>query len=139
MKMALHWADSYSAEKVLAGLNLLNASDAQGLLHALVKRTIGQIVRDGGPDVMTSLRRFAMCREGFTFQAALGMMGEHATPDSIALLEELGIEGNEDRAFSLGLLKRWGLVTISEGRYEVDSLVTPHIPYDEEALADSHQ
>src|SRR5260221_5704290 len=139
MKLALHWADSYAADKVLGGLNLLNASDAQGLLDALVKRTIGQIVRDGGPDVLTSLRRFAMCRGGFTFEAALGMMGDHASPDSLALLEELGIEGNADRAFSLGLLKRWGLVTMAEGRYDVDPLVVPHIPYDEESLADAHQ
>src|SRR5260221_6696498 len=67
------------------------------------------------------------------------MMGDHASPDSLALLEELGIEGNADRAFSLGLLKRWGLVTMAEGRYDVDPLVGPHIPYDEESLADAHQ
>jgi tetratricopeptide (TPR) repeat protein len=139
MQMSLHWADSFPAEKVLAGLRLLNASDVQGMLDALVRRTIGQIVRDGGPEVMISLRRFAICRGGFTLQAALGMMGDHSTPNSIALLEEMGIQGDEDRAFSLGLLKRWGLVRLALGRYEVDPLIVKHISYSDESLADSQQ
>ncbi len=116
MWYAVRWANSYPPDYVLQALRTLEGTDAEEALDDMVKKTVRQVAETkGGPEAIAALRRLAVCRGGFTFEAAQAIMGEKADPHLLALL------------------KQWGLVSLEGGRYEVDPLVTAAVGEDETA------
>jgi tetratricopeptide (TPR) repeat protein len=113
LQYAVRWADTYPPEHVLESLRTLQGADAQEALDDMIRKTVRQLEEQpGGRAALTSLRRLAVCRSGFTFDSALALIGG---PKPLALL------------------KQWGLVGVEAGRYDVQPLVAASVGIDQSA------
>jgi len=112
MWYAVRWLDDFPPTRVLAMLRDLKGADAEAALEDMIGRTVKQLQADpGGEDALTALKKLAVCKGGFTFEAA----------------EALGA------ADGLRLLRRRGLVRVESERYEIDPLVIAAVGVDESA------
>ncbi len=103
MQYAVKWANAYPAEQVIATLNDLKGADAEAALDELVRRTLDQLrAQARGEVALAALRRLAVCRGGFSFDAAKALI---------------------DDVSALTPLRQWGLLRLEDGRYDVDPLV----------------
>ncbi len=117
---AVRWLDAYPPDYVLEMLRTLKGADAEEALDDMIRKTVRAVEsREGGAEAIAALRRLAVCRGGFTFEAARAIIGAATDPRSLALL------------------KSWGLVTFGNGRYDVDPLVTAAVGEDAAAI-DAH-
>ncbi|MCL4249085.1 MAG: TIR domain-containing protein [Anaerolineae bacterium] len=128
MQYAVKWANAYPAEQVIATLNDLKGADAEAALDELVRRTLDQLrAQARGEAAIAALRRLAVCRGGFSFDAARALV---------------------DDVSALTPQRQWGLLRLEDGRYDVDPLVraaagedeTAHRPHYDffKALAEEH-
>ncbi len=137
MRYAVRWLDNYPVEHVLETLRTLEGADAEEALKDLVDRTV-QLMKEqeGGPAALAALRRLAVCRGGFTFEAARFLMADYdrqLSPEEYFGMDDIeAISQNADPQ-ALATLRRWGLVQLEGSRYEIDPLVIVAVGEDEDA------
>ncbi|MBL8156511.1 MAG: tetratricopeptide repeat protein [Anaerolineae bacterium] len=114
MLYAVGWLNTFPIAAVLETTRTLKGADAEEALDDLIHKTIRQMeAQPGGPEAAAALRRLAVCRGGFTLEAAKALIG--------------------DEAAALGPLMRWRLVTSDGRRYTIDPLVIEAVGEDETA------
>ncbi|MEL6310591.1 MAG: hypothetical protein AAFQ52_20805, partial [Chloroflexota bacterium] len=113
IEYSVGWLNHYPPEFVLKILRSLEGEDAEEMLTDIVRKTIDQMrQQENGADAITALRRLAVCRDGFTFEASQALI---------------------DDPKSLAMLKQWNLVDLDMGRYGLDPLVIKVAGIDESA------
>lgn len=113
MEYSVSWLNNYPADYVLEILQNLEGQDAQELLDDIVQKTIDRVrEKDSGENAISALRKLAVCRGGFTFEAARAIIDEMRT---------------------LALLKQWHLIHLNEGRYTIDPMVIQVVSIDDTA------
>ncbi|RMF76761.1 MAG: TIR domain-containing protein, partial [Chloroflexi bacterium] len=128
MRYAVRWLNTYPVEYVREILQSLKGADAEEALTDMVGRTIERVKEQAdGENALNGLRRLAVCRGGFTFDAARALL---------------------DDPRQLALLQQWGLVNNEGGRFDIDDMVLHEVSIDETArrphydyylaLADEH-
>ncbi|MBL8156362.1 MAG: toll/interleukin-1 receptor domain-containing protein, partial [Anaerolineae bacterium] len=114
MLYAVGWLNTYPIAAVLETTRTLKGADAEEALDDLIHKTVRQMeAQPGGAEAKAALRRLAVCRGGFTLEAAKAIIG--------------------DEAGALGPLMRWRLVTSDGRRYSIDPLVIEAAGEDETA------
>lgn len=100
---AVRWATFFPIKYVLELVSTLKAIDAKDAYEELVNKTLQAASRHAQwPEVEAALKRLAVFRKGFTFEAARQLLGE---------------------PHPLSLLKLWGMVAFDGERYEIDPLL----------------
>jgi hypothetical protein len=118
MQYAVCWLDTYPVEVVLDTLKTLKGADAGEALEDMILKTVNKLKEQpDGEAAIAALRKLAVCRGGFTYDAAKAILGTDSDPRLLAILQ------------------RWNLVQNREGRYEVDPLVTVAVGEDENAYS----
>ncbi|MEL7435805.1 MAG: TIR domain-containing protein, partial [Chloroflexota bacterium] len=111
IEYSVGWLNYYPPEFVLKILQSLEGEDAEDMLTDIVRKTIDQMrQQENGEDAITALRRLAVCRDGFTFEASQALI---------------------DNPKLLATLKQWNLVDLDMGRYALDPLVIKVADIDE--------
>jgi len=112
MWFAVRWLDDFPPNRVLAMLRDLKGTHTEDVLEELIGRTVKQLQTDPtGEAALAALRKLAVCKGGFTFEAA----------------EAMGA------ASGLKPLRQWGLIRLENERYEIDPLVIAAVGIDESA------
>lgn len=113
MEYAVKWGKQFPASHILQTLQTLKSRNAQAALDEMVNKTVEQVRQlPYGDSAIQALRRLAVCRGGFAYEAAVSLI---------------------DEAEDMGLLVDWGLLRIIDGRYEIDALVMAAVGEDENA------
>jgi tetratricopeptide (TPR) repeat protein len=102
MLYAVGWLNTYDPAYVLGVLRSLRGADAEQALDQLVHKTVEALRTREGDAPIHALRRLAVCRGGFTFEAARALI---------------------DEPRPLAVLKTWTLISVDQGRYRIDPLV----------------
>ncbi len=126
---AVGWLQDFPVSEVLMMLRELpRSADIDEALKDIVQRTLNRIQQVDGEQHIAALRKLAVCRGGFTLEAAKALIGDPQP---------------------LRVLQRWHLLTLTQDRYELDPLATratgeddtaynAHLEY-YQALANEHE
>ncbi|MBX3083264.1 MAG: TIR domain-containing protein [Anaerolineae bacterium] len=117
MEHAASWLNDMTVNDVLAELQSLKSPDAQEALHEMILRSVDRVRSSAnGETAIMVLRKLAVCRGGFTAEAAKAIAGE------------------EDFGKALKSLRNWGLLRFEGERYEIDPLVIETVGEDVSVL-----
>ncbi len=124
IEWAVRQTRRFPLEKVIQDLHALRSKKAQDALDEMLSKTLRQMTEQENPETTAALRKLAVCRDGFTYEAAL------------AILE---LEDDTDELDQhLATLQVWQFVNMSvlEGnrtRYFIDQLVVAAVGEDTSA------
>jgi tetratricopeptide (TPR) repeat protein len=124
----------FPVEKVLDDLRSLKSKAAQDALDEMILKTLRQMTAAEGEAPEAALKRLAVCRGGFTYGAARGILYPHPLTPS-PLHGEGEARGMDDDALDAALdrLQAWQFVTFDGQRFGVDPLVIEAVKADEAA------
>lgn len=116
IQYAMGWLYEFTPEQVMQMLRSLHGGeDMQEALDDILNRTLRQMAaQPGGEQALADLKRLLVCEGGFTAAAAEALLG----PDYLT---------------SLGLLRRWNLLQLNDGRYQPDALIEAALEADDAA------
>ena len=123
IEWAVRQTKKFPPEKVVRDLNALTSKRVQDALDEMILKTLRQMTEMEGPEAEAALKRLAVCRGSFTYEAAAAI---------------LDLEENEETLDTvLATLQAWQFVTLQAGaertRYELDPLVVEVIGEYEQA------
>ncbi len=118
---AVRQTRKFPPDKVIRDLQTLTSVKVQEALDEMIRKTLRQMTDNEGPETERALRRLAVCRGGFSYQAAQAILQVD----------------NDTLDVRLETLQIWQFVTLrvvdNQTRYDVDALVLAAVGEDETA------